>query len=440
MWVTRLSAQSFVTPNQYGLSETRTDQERFWVLYKTHSEAVKKNCKVVYRDIDTLTIEIPDDGKTIPLSDVTDFGNTVFVVKNLSKDFTLFSMQNALEKYNAEINQIEERKRVIDTQKFILVIEDTVPWVRNRKGYTYGHQRRDIVYVDGGRVYGSVVSSYMTKETHPQFSRAFVKKNAKVFKNLTIIRDSISTYKTFVLRIDNQYNVTIKNISIKTPPNKLYGDAALRVENSYKVRLQSIIIDGTYSQVDNYGYGICMNNVSDIEINRLKADANWGVFGNNNINNVRLKNCDINRFDIHCYGKDVSFENCVFRRLYNQFSSIYGKVIFKKCEFIDFFPVLFESSYNAYTLFDLYFNKCVVYASPKRDCLIYGGNLDGGRTNGRLELSQQAFPNLYIKGLTVYLPKDSNIFYIYRLSSGHLRWPKDSIPGVKVIKDFRYRE
>ena len=440
MWVTRLSAQSFVTPNQYGLSETRTDQERFWVLYKTHSEAVKKNCKVVYRDIDTLTIEIPDDGKTIPLSDVTDFGNTVFVVKNLSKDFTLFSMQNALEKYNAEINQIEERKRVIDTQKFILVIEDTVPWVRNRKGYTYGHQRKDIVYVDGGRVYGSVVSSYMTKETHPQFARAFVKKNAKVFKNLTIIRDSISTYKTFVIRIDNQYNVTIKNISIKTPPNKLYGDAALRVENSYKVRLQSIIIDGTYSQVDNYGYGICMNNVSDIEINRLNADSNWGVFGNNNINNVRLKNCDINRFDIHCYGKDVSFENCVFRRLYNQFSSIYGKVIFKKCEFIDFFPVLFESSYNAYTLFDLYFNKCVVYASPKRDCLIYGGNLDGGRTNGRSELSQQAFPNLYIKGLTVYLPKDSNIFYIYRLSSGHLRWPKDSIPGVKVIKDFRYRE
>ena len=112
----------------------------------------------------------------------------------------------------------------------------------------------------------------------------------------------------------------------------------------------------------------------------------------------------------------------------------------KRLTFHCILSVLFESSYNAYTLFDLYFNKCVVYASPKRDCLIYGGNLDGGRTNGRSELSQQAFPNLYIKGLTVYLPKDSKIFYIYRLSSGHLRWPKDSIPGVKVIKDFRYRE
>ena len=80
------------------------------------------------------------------------------------------------------------------------------------------------------------------------------------------------------------------------------------------------------------------------------------MFGNNNVNKAMLQNCDINRFDIHCYGKDVSFEKCSFVDFYNQFSSVYCELYFRSCTFTSFFPILMEYSYNAYTGFDLVFD------------------------------------------------------------------------------------
>lgn len=436
--LTNSVARNSISPLQFGLNSAATDVGRYWVLYNTHLEAKKRNIKVDYDAIDTIRIEIPFDAKPIPLTDETDFGNTVFVVKNINKDIYLFDLSNnEKEIVKTSVEVVEKRKKLKQKGSYLLVIEDGEPWVKNREGFNYGHNRRDIVYVDEGKVRGTVTSTYGTSGSKPRFTKIPASKSQKNIKNIQFIRDSTSTYKTFSFYVENQYNVKISNVCLNTSPSNLYGDVAIKLINCYKVKFTNITINGTYSQNDAYGYGISMDNVSDVLIDGLKAKAKWGIFGNNNINNVKLKNCDINRFDVHCYGKDIYFDNCIFRDLYNQFSSMYGTVSFKNCEFVNSTPVLFESSYNAYTKFKLVIKNCVVYASSHRCSLIHGGNLNGKLTTGREEIRQQEYPDIYIKGLTVYLPDGLTDFYMYNTRKGVLKWPNDNIPCLRRVKNFR---
>ena len=431
--------QNTISPSEFGLDSAKTDQERYWVLYKTHVEASRaRYSRVVYAGIDTIKIEIPENAKTIPLTPETDFCNVVLLVRNNAKNMTLFSMESTVEQCLIDNDIIEKRKKIEGRDEYILIIEDENPWVNNRRGYNYGHKRKDIVYVKDGKVYGSVVSTYSTQSSKPCYAKSFVENLKKSFKNIEFVRDSSCTYKTNLLSLVNQFNVEIAGVKIMTPTSKLYGDAAISLDNCYKVKIVDVSIDGTYSQEDKYGYGITMNNVSDVEILNLIGHAKWGVFGNNNVNNTRLKDCDINRFDVHCYGRDVFFENCNFRNLYNQFSSMYGTVSFKKCEFYDFTPVLFESSYNAYTKFDLVFKNCIVHPDKNRCSLIYGGGLNGDRTTWRKELEVQEFPDLYIDGLKILMPSDVDNYYIYSLKNKKIQWPQDNIPDIKKMQGFKY--
>ena len=184
------------------------------------------------------------------------------------------------------------------------------------------------------------------------------------------------------------------------------------------------------------GYGISMNNVYNVSFYHLVANANWGIFGNNNVNNVRLKKCDINRFDVHCYGRDVFFEDCKFRNLYNQFSSMYGTVSFKRCEFFDFTPVLFEPSYDAYTKFDLRFKNCIIHVRKNKDFLISAGELTGARTKERSELSLQQFPNLYIDGLKIDMPDGIDTYYIYNFRKNIIITPE--VEGVRMVRRVEF--
>ena len=188
-------------------------------------------------------------------------------------------------------------------------------------------------------------------------------------------------------------------------------------------------VDGTYSQTNHFGYGINLDNVALFTGERLYARARWGVFGSNNVNGAVLRNCDINRFDIHCYGKDVYCYNCRFSDMYNQFSSVYGDVFFEKCSFTNFIPVLIESSYNAYTPFDLTFKNCTFNLTANRNYLVTLSGLEEAH-NSRPELSRKALPNITIKNCTVNLADDVNKWYI--VNTGYV-WYKEPLDYINRI-------
>ena len=237
----------------------------------------------------------------------------------------------------------------------------------------------------------------------------------------------------YFLKLTYQNNVHIKSIKLHTPVNKSNADKIISVSDSYNIRFSDILVDNTYSQKDSYGYGICLNNVSCVYFSKLEGNADWGIFGNNNVNEVHLSDCDINRFDIHCYGKDFYATNCKFRNLYNQFSYIYGTISYRNCEFLDFTPVLLERSYNAYTKFNLIISNCTIQASNDKNYLISAGDLNGGFTDQRKELKKQEFPNINIDGLLIKMPDNLDRYYLYRLKGSCQKETITEIPGkIKV--------
>ncbi len=398
-----------LSPFDFGLAEAETDSARYEVLYATHTKAVELGADVSYQGIGTLVIEVTESSLPIPLTRHNDFAGVHLIVKNQHKTQYLFSMADTL------WQSVELSPAAVDSGNFsaipslaegtcMLLLEDLQPWVNNRSGYKYGAMRKDLLLLYNGQAQNKPVSAYATDSTILKASVHPTDNTLKTITDLTITRDTSATTKTFCFYIHGINNLKISKLRINTPDTKnLYADAAINIENCTNIVLEDVTIDGTYSRTNTYGYGIQMNNVWNSSFLRLTANANWGVFGTNNLSNTTLKDCNINRFDIHCYGRDVFIYNCKFNKLYNQFSSVFGTVWFEECRFTEFIPVLFEPSYNAYTPFDLTFKDCIFDAQTSRNYLISAGQLDN-TTNSRPELAKKCWPNISIKNLIVNIP------------------------------------
>ena len=338
-----------ISPLDFGINEANNGIERYWVIYKTHIAAKEKDAIVDYKGLRVIEIEIPKDALPIPLSSKTYFRGIELRVLNNKKDLFLFEMSRPDRDVIINKEDIDKGEFRLSNElkkgDYLLSLEDETPWVRQRKGYNYGHTRKDILLVHNGIAKNTPISNYNNQDTKVKASYCSIITSQKLIKGLHFYRLSGSTRKTKLLNLENVYNVSINDIEIHTPHSDIFGDYAIRLENCCKVIFSDITIDGTYSAKDNYGYGISMNNVYDVTFTKLRGTAEWGIFGNNNVNKVTLINCDLNRFDIHCYGKDIYMKKCVFRDLYNQFSSIKGEVVFDRCEFHNFIPFLFEYSY-----------------------------------------------------------------------------------------------
>ncbi len=428
---------AYVSPFEFGLQEATTDSARYDVLYRTHKAAIETGKVVNYAGVEQLTIEVTADSKSIPLSSYNDFSGLTLTVKNKAQKFFLFELIQPAQPVQIEKRMVDDGDfRDVDSLtegSWMLILEDETPWVGNRAGYSYGATRKDILLLQDGKAKNKPIAPYNTDSTKVKASFCPATSVPKLIANLTILRDSTATYKTKCIYVEGYNNVQIKSVTIKTPQNStLYADEAIAIVNCSDVLMEDVTIEGTYSQEKKYGYGIMMNNVLNATFQRIVGHAQWGIFGTNNLNNTTLRNCDINRFDVHCYGRDVYIYNCKFSKLYNQFSSVYGDVLFDGCRFVDFVPVLVETTYNAYTPFDLTFKNCVMEASVSRNFLVSIGKLTD-QLNSRPELLRKCWPSVHIQNLTVNVPDKVSQIMLFKVT-GENTYPHsvDYITQVKV--------
>lgn len=431
------------SPYSFGLAEATSDIDRYDVLYRTHTAALKDSVGVDYTGIDSLKIEVPTNARPIPLTPYTDFSGLVLTVRNTYKTLFLFELVGTASPIDVEKdllggNDFTSVETLAEGTK-LLLIEDENLWVERRAGRDYGATRKDVLFLRNGRAKNTPVASYLTASSSPKCYVCSVTDTVQYIRNLTFVRDTGSTYKTKLLKIQYQNNVLLENIAIHTPSSTMTADAAIQIHDCANITMKDVTIKGTYSRKDYYGYGIEMNNVWNSQFIRLNAQANWGIFGTNNLNKVSLKDCDINRFDVHCYGKDITLTNCKFSKLYNQFSSIYGTVKFDGCRFKDFVPALFEPSYNAYTGFELVFQNCVFDVTRTHNFLISAGYLDD-RMNSRPELNLKCWPNVVIRNMTVNVPDNVEKVYLFNVKSPvSTKYSVRHIAQVKIDGlDFHY--
>ncbi len=421
-----------LNPLSYGIKDARDGKERYNILLRCHNDAVLSNKGVCYEGIDTLKLEVPEKAKSILLPDYVDFANCVIEVINNSQDYSLFEKGPQFLDFAQKGAEIQQCKELSKKGVVLLLYEDKNPWVAKRSGYDYGAIRKDIVVFKKGKALNTTIAPYNNATSSPLIQYRHVTSEKKTLKNLTFIRRDESKYKTYLFSMNGQYNFDITNIRIKTPnDNVKSGDAAIQIYNSAKISIDNVIIEGTYSQKRKYGYAFKLDNIYDLNLCRIDAHAKWGGFGNFNLNKVLIQKCDINRFDIHCYGRDIIAKDCLFSDLYNQFSSMYGTVIFKNCTFNKCVPFLMESSYNAYTAFDLIWDKCVFYLDNNHNYLM---TLSGvpDKMNSRKELSQKCLPNISITNCVVYLDDDVKRWYLIQTGANKYKGSFDHIEEINI--------
>ena len=118
-----------LNPINFGIKIAKTDIERYNILYEVHTEAVKHKCKVSYAGIDTISIQIPQNAKPIPLSYDTDFSGSVIVVENNIKLCYLFKLTEETKNISVSAYSIDlgnfSKYPELEKGKHILIIQDS---------------------------------------------------------------------------------------------------------------------------------------------------------------------------------------------------------------------------------------------------------------------------------------------------------------------------
>lgn len=431
-----------VSPNEFGLKNAKDGIERYWSLYRTHCEALKLGTDVDYSGIDNIQLTIPQDAKSIPLTKNTNFHGITITVENKAKDIRLFTMMGEMKEILVPQNRLDGTV-FSDIGNWgdgvwLMILEDEIPWVKNRKGYNYGHKRRDVRLIIDGEAKNEAIMPYgNVKTTKPRCLLIKSDKSKKTIENIRIVRTKNSTRKTFCFYISGQNNLFMNNIKIETPWNTgMVGDAAIAVKECTNVRLENIDIDGSYSTKDTYGYCMVIDTSWNVSLKHVRADASWGVFYCSNLNKAYLEDCNVNRFDTHCYGKDYSFSHCYLHDLGMQISSVYGKILYTNCIFRNFEPVCLRLDYNSYVPFDLEIKDCTMHTGPERNRIAYMGRVTD-EINNRPELKVKNWPNIKIDGLRIIPDDNTKSIYLYFVG-GHVdeNYPIQHLDNID-IKDLK---
>ncbi len=394
-------------------------EQKYQILYDVHRKAISQNASVSYEGIDSLCLEIPKNARAIPIRNNQDFQGVVIRVLNNSQSQFLYDIRSKADSINIrkiDIDRGDFRSYPsLKDGKHLLVITDNELWVDQRSGHDYGHVRKDILYIENGRALNKVISRYNNKRSSPLCVYSDIGSPIEL-KNLTIIRDERSQCLTTCFFFQYRSDIIISNIKAITQgnPYSLVSDRAFAFYNCANILMEDVFIDGSYSLTHKSGYGILMNNVWKCKFVRLYGHGEWGIFGTNNINQAILQDCDINRFDIHCYGKDVSCYNCKFSNLYNQFSGVYGTILYDHCTFDSFTPYLNGGSYDAHVRVKVVLKDCVWWITKQRYAIV-DDRKPYKNLNPRKELRKKYTPRVKIDNLTIY-SRDNRItdYVIYK--------------------------
>ena len=410
--------QAQVSPLDHGLREATTGIGRYYALYNAHAEARDRGLEVTYAGIDTLELELPPSWRSIPLGPHTDFGGTVFYVTNHAHHGALFTMTQSAQ-------ALEMDKRQVDALDYLsipnlaqgwhlLILNDKKPWTE-RRGFGYMQHRSDLIVVHDGIGQNTPVMPWGTDSTILKASYCNIDTSQKVFRNVTMHRTKGCSFRTTLISVSGQYNMLIENVHVTTPKSKMIADGIFSISNSARITLRNIKVEGTYSgkgRPDVYGYAFSLNNLYDSRFEHIDAWGNWGVFGSNNLNRTFLSHCKVDRFDIHCYGRDAILSECTLEGRQTLYTSFYGKAEFHNCHFKDYVPIRVRSSYNAYTPFDIEIHDCTFELTPMHHYIVRINLLDTAE-NPRPELKEKCWPNLLVDGMTVIVPWTVGKLYAY---------------------------
>lgn len=432
------SFNSDLNPLMFGVG--LSDATNYICLKKTYENARNIGRNVDWRGVPDFTIDVPANPSSIPLTEINDFCGVTITIKNTSARFALFRMVGGTQT-DITINKsfLSDRNlnfspTTLPTSACLLIVRDDNAWTyRTGSGDFF---RKDLIFLNNKKAYNTAIQTYNNSYSSPSCKYVQVSTSPKVIKNLNVVRVSASTYITIPFVVEECFNVTLENLSFETESNTLVNDVVINLTNCHSCHLEKISMVGLFDYSGN-AYGINLENCAFITIRKFnEQNENWGIMGTNNVNCLRLEDSNLNRLDLHCYGKNFYTKNCVFRDLYNQLTGGYGDFIFEECQFLLSIPYLSDGTFNAYTEFNLIFKNCEMKLAASNglnagNCLIYFNSFDA-TTNSRAELATKCLPNVLFQNCNVSCAGTMYMFKGIDASVTFHKTRKIAIDGMSV--------
>lgn len=383
-----------------------------------------------------LELEVPANLKhSIRLVPHVDFNDWTIKIKNNCGDVSLFDYEikdidnnGNLHHGSTHLHVTKEQvdsgdfseEPVLSTGKKLLIVKDLKEWAyRTDSNDTKSYYRSDTILIKNGRAVNKPIAPYNTPSTVLDYEYYDLDlESPGLFENLTILRDASSLYRTLAFSTKGHDDITFNNITVaftgSISSSDIINDMVFHILDCSNVKFNQVRVYETYSKYNKAGYAFFMSNVFNSYFKDVTAYGNWGVFGTHYLNRVHLENCDLNRFDIHGYGKDVICIKCKFHNdltytingvtrdnpnRNNQLGAFYGTISFFNCEFSNFFPLLIDPSYHAYTGFDFAMYNCILKPNPE-NAIIKIGKIES-EEGKRTELKKICWPNIHIINLTL---------------------------------------
>jgi hypothetical protein len=424
-----------ISPLDYGLAEATTGEARYEALYNAHSAAVAFGLPLDYSGVGTVELTVSSGSKVIPLPPQTDFKGAVFKVRNDAKKCFLFSLEKVFSRVAVSGTHIDAADYsgvpALSTGLHLLRIQDDVHWVNDREGFDHPADRADVVLVRDGVGSNGPIASYDTPATRINAEYCEADDMQKSFCNVTLVRDAASTQMVNLLSVRGINNLYLGNVRVETPSGTgIYGDTAIDIRHCTNLTCEDLTFDGLYDDDHETGYGLSINNTWNATFRRIHSHNRWAAFGCNNMQDSFLEDSDVERFDIHCYGRNITVRNSTLTGKGIPCSSIFGTILCENVTFNNCYAYSMRTEYNAFTPFNIILRNCEL-VSGGQHALVNIGKLDT-KINPRPELAQKNLPNLEIDGMTVRLVAGASAFALFHLSEGQ-SYP-DPVGHISSIK------
>ncbi len=254
-----------------------------------------------------------------------DFNNAKIYAHSLSISRYLFTVDYASSRTDITSTVYKKISEAIKDEFFaykqgLIIVDDLTPlYERPSSGQIY--KRRDILLVQNNELCNYPIFNY-DDDPDTEASIKFLPITSGGFKFCNLHFDRTGAVNmTPLLWVNYCYKPEICNLIVDSSHREWDGYAesgTIRFEYVHSPYIHDISINNCYgdpvgsSSESHVSYNINITGGTNVIIERLNGNARWHSFGNQSINGAVLRDCIVDQWDSHTYGKDYLFENCTF--------------------------------------------------------------------------------------------------------------------------------